>query len=99
MTPTPGSTPLGITGKTIRERLASYLYNHGLFENQAEEVVQRIEANDAHKALNEVLHKDWDDYPREFHAAAILALKAETVKWIDNFFPQHWARAFFDGSV
>lgn len=80
---------------SIYNTIRTALYNNGLFENQAEAVLDRVIAQ------SEPMKGRWNDrvsdYPPAITTVLFLSAKLEAVKYIDENCPQHWARPMFTG--
>lgn len=77
--------------------LRTQLYDNGLFEKQADDVLERVIANDAD--TSETMKGRWNDrasdYPPIMTAVLWMSVKDEALKWIDEKMPKHWARPMF----
>lgn len=78
---------------TIKEKLQQMIYERGVFERYAAHVLDNYVDN---KALVEVYHKPWSDYPPQFHAVAWLTTMNVVIDWMDAEMPMHFARSLFD---
>ncbi|MEE8262719.1 MAG: hypothetical protein V3R83_09680 [Gammaproteobacteria bacterium] len=81
---------------TIRSWLVNRGVENGLWENEAQAVVNQIADDETLKALGDVLEKSADGYPKQFFAVAWMTFESEAIKWIDANKPKHFARPMFD---
>lgn len=79
----------------VREKCIEYLTARGLWPQEAEGVIEAIEADDRAKSLAEILDKNAAGYPEVLWVAVSLHLDAAATKWIDANKPQHFARPMF----
>ena len=80
---------------TIQEDIHQQLVGNGLFDSQADAVIELMKASKANAAMSE----RWGDSPGEYPPAiailAWLSAKRAAVEWIDANAPSHWARPLF----
>jgi hypothetical protein len=85
--------------QTVEQKLHSYLFERGMFPDQADQVIAKFK--DAVKALtpNDVIKYDSpaDDYPPQLYAVWSLELGDVAVEWIDENCPKAWYRPLFAG--
>ena len=74
----------------VSEKLKEMLFSNGLFENQAEEIIDY--ARQENELIAGVLGKQWEGYPEAFHAVLWLEVRRRAVECIDEKWPDHWAR-------
>jgi hypothetical protein len=81
---------------TIRKIFEQRLYENGLFQDQAAEVVRRAEEAEG----NEAMRGRWDDdesgYPPQLIPVVWLSVKAAALAWIDENCPGAWFRPLFE---
>jgi hypothetical protein len=79
--------------ETIRQWAERYLYERGMFPDQAKAVVDAVEAD------NEPMKGRWnhatDGYPHPLLAVLTFAIDAAAVEWIDANLPRAWYRSIF----
>ncbi len=79
---------------TIRQKLEDYLYQRGMFPNQAKAVVDALISNS-----DKSMEGRWDDevegYPPSLLAVLGMGLQHEALRWIDANCPQAWYRSLF----
>jgi hypothetical protein len=79
--------------ETIRQWAERYLYERGMFPDQAKAVVDTVEAD------NEPMKGRWNDatdhYPPHLLAVLTFTIDAAAVEWIDANLPRAWYRAVF----
>jgi hypothetical protein len=80
---------------TIREKLLQMLFENGLFENQAQEVLTQYSESEIGEAMKDRLDDLVSDYPEPVLAVTWLGVKSTTTKWMDANCPEHWARPMF----
>ena len=78
---------------TVADKLSALLVKHGLWDHEAEAIIQTMREDDANANLAEVFNKEWDGYPPQFHAVAWMITKRQAIEWIDANKPQHFARS------
>ncbi len=81
------------TNETLEQKLLNGLENHGLFMEQAEEVLKRLKPK--HKEMDGRWNDLASDYPAGMMTVLWVSAQNEAVAWIDEEKPQHWARAIF----
>ncbi len=79
---------------TIRQKLAKYLTDHGLWPKEAEEVINAYRdgkgyPDDQRRRLEDAA----EGYPPQLLAVMIFAVRQEAIRWIDANHPEHFARA------
>ncbi len=82
---------------TIQEHIHKYLVNKGMFESQANAVLEAIR-NDPDPLLIDLrirLNEQAADYPEVFLAALSFTVDRCVLKWIDANLPQAWYRPMF----
>jgi len=82
--------------QTVKEKLHEYLTSNRLWPEEAEEILDSIEMDKTHYALNEVIHKQADGYPTQFFAAANMTVRFAALDWIDANKPRHYAQYMLD---
>lgn len=76
-------------------RLHQYLTDKGLWEDEADKVLDIIKSDDNYKALSDVFNKEMD-YPKSFLAVAMLICSSVALDWIDKNKPMHFAQYMFE---
>lgn len=83
------------TMTTFRKEIQTRLYNNGLFENQANDVIAMY----LNGPLGEDMKSRFDDkvssYPGSMLPVVWISIKHCAVEYIDAKCPQHWARPMF----
>ena len=83
----------GIDTNTVEGKLQEILCNHGLLEDQAKAVMEKVKKSPA----MEVMKHQWRDpassFPAPFINCLWLQTRIDAVKWLDENAPKHWARA------
>ena len=81
---------------TIREKPAEHLTDNGLWPAEAEEVINAYRDGDAYPEDQRGRFEDAvEGYPSQMLAVMIVAVRAESVRWIDANQPEHFARMMF----
>lgn len=82
---------------TVREKLKKMLTDCGMFDNQADKVLE--EAIPAMESMGEAFTLTWDSpsehYPDSMYSIIRIPLYKETLKWIDKNAPEAWFRDIF----
>lgn len=71
------------------------LQSMGLWEKEAEQVLEQYQNSDASKELKERWNEQTSAYPDVMKNVLLACLKSEALTWIDENKPQHWARPMF----
>ena len=79
---------------TIEEKLKKMLFNCGMFEDQASQVIAKFIA-ESDESMNGRWSEPADAYPDALFAALWINLKDTTLAWIDENIPQAWFRSTF----
>lgn len=82
--------------QTMYELYFQLLLNSGLFEEDAKVVMQRAQDSEVLQAMKGRWQDKASDYPTAMLPIVLMGVSAETVKWMDEECPQHWARPMFD---
>ncbi len=81
---------------TLRDKLAKYLTDHGLWPKEAEEVIDTYRDSEAYPEDQRWRFEDVaEGYPPQVLSVMILAVRSEAVRWIDANKPKHFARLMF----
>lgn len=80
---------------TLEEKLRQLLVEHGLFESQADAVIQSVKADDANEAMLGRWGDAVDDYPPQMLAMLWLSTKRHALSYIDANLPLAWFRPLF----
>lgn len=80
---------------TVREWAENFCVERGMFEDQAEAVVDRA----IEDKVNESMSHRWDDsidaYPKTMLAVLTFAVRGAAVAWIEENCPQAWYKPMF----
>lgn len=79
---------------TIRDLLYGRLLGSGLFDSQAEAVLQMV-YDEGDKELKTRWHDNYEDYNPIVIDVLWVSVCRNTLKFIDANCPKHWARNFF----
>jgi len=81
---------------TIREKLVDLLFQNGIFENDAKEIVQSY----IDCSMGQAMEGRWDDEVEGYPIATISVLwagtKAMALEWISKNCPSHWAKPLLE---
>lgn len=85
---------------TVREKLENLLYNRGMFESQAKEVIDiaipELDKMSAEMGQSKV---NWDrpseDWPNVMYSVWIMAIEPISLKWIEKNCPMAWFKPMF----
>ncbi len=80
---------------TIRETLHKYLTDHGLWDKEAELVIDAYRKSEMCFDEGRRLNDSIEGYPSKLLAILIKVVRHEAVKWIDAYKPKHFARPLF----
>jgi len=80
---------------SIYNTLRTKLYDNGLFENQADAVLENLMKSEAQEPMKGRWNDSVEGYPKVLLVMGWIAAQDEAVKWIDANLPQHWARPMF----
>ena len=80
---------------TVEEKLKSMLVECGMFENQADDVLVRVQADEAHEAMLGRWNEPADNYPEQLYLVLWMAVKDAALAWIDENCPRAWFRPMF----
>jgi len=87
------------TSQTIEGYFFNYLYQHGLFEEQAKSVLDAYKTSLGGESMKGRWNDTIDGYPNILLATIRLGVNHQAVQWIDANCPQHWARLIFTGEL
>lgn len=76
---------------TFRQYYTNFLYQHCMFLEQAEAVLDSIDA----KEVVEILDKPYEGYPTPVISVITMSVREYTVKWIDANLPGAFYRPVF----
>ncbi len=81
--------------QTVEQHVCEMLFQRGLFEEQAKEILAAVKA----APENEAMRDRWQESVSGLHPAVYAALWvtvcAHAVEWIDRNAPNHWVRPVF----
>lgn len=80
---------------TIEERIKEWLYNHGMFEDQADAVVKAMKTDEANVAMVNRWGDDVEDYLDSLMVVLLVAAKHAALEYIDANCPRAWFRPMF----
>ena len=85
---------------TLKEQLVNLGQDNGLLQQQAEQIVDVLIAEDdaGHKIMTGRWNDDADGYPPKMIDVLWGSYKNVAAKWLAEHAPRHWARPVFDGA-
>ena len=81
---------------TFKEKMVELLHGQGMFQSQAEAVVELVIADPANEAMKGRWNEDIAGYPPEIVAVLWLSTKHTAREWIAENCPRAWFRPLFD---
>ncbi len=82
---------------TVKEKGLARLYECGLFQDQAEAIMELVIADPANKSMKERWNDAIEDYPQALWNVLWLSIKRVTRKYIEEHCPEAWFRSMFEG--
>ena len=82
---------------TIRNKLLEELVSHGLWEEEANTILDTLE-NDT-PPMTGRWHEDANNYPPQMFTVLFILVKAAAVKYIDENCPNHFARTILTSNL
>jgi hypothetical protein len=83
--------------QTIEQKLTDYLINSGMFQHQAEAVMEAV------KKLQPSMDGRWSEPPSAYPVALYIGLqitaRTAALEWIDANLPDAWFRGMFEPTV
>ena len=80
---------------TIEDKIKEMLIEHGLFDNQAAEIIEAMKVDE----INEPMEHRWtdkvDDYPPQMLTILWAGAKYQALEYIDANCPEAWFRPMF----
>jgi hypothetical protein len=80
---------------TIKERLIKLGEENGLWQQEAEQIVDVMIAEDREKTMVGRWNDQADGYPQQMIAVLWMSFKFTADKWLKENKPMHWARPMF----
>lgn len=80
---------------TIREVLVKQLKDNGMFDNQANEVIDGYAAGPFGESMRGRWDEDTTGYPEQLLGVLWLGVRAEALAWIDENCPAAWFKPMF----
>lgn len=80
---------------TFNEMMNQYLQDNGMFESQAEAVIDLAQGHEIFEAMKNNLNKDMAEYSGVFERLCIHSLKVVAIEYIDKECPMAWFRTVF----
>jgi len=78
--------------------LSALEFAKGIFENQADDVLVRVQADEAHEAMLDRWGEPADNYPEQLYLVLWIAVKDVALAWIDENCPRAWFRPMFEST-
>jgi hypothetical protein len=73
----------------------NHLVSHGMFEEQANKVLDRCRQDEILKPMGGRWNDTVDGYPPQMKAVVLLSVRKVAVDWIDENIPMAWFRGMF----
>lgn len=80
---------------TFESKAIEYLYQNGMFEDQAKAVVEIAKAAPENEPMKGRWQDDIEGYPPTMLQVLALSLDSAAVEWIDANLPHAWFRPMF----
>lgn len=84
---------------TIRDFCVQYCTQRGMFDSQAEAVVEQMMADPALESMAGRWDDRVSDYPQPMLAVLVMSLRSNAVSWIEENLPKAWYKPMFDGTA
>lgn len=81
--------------ETTKQRCLKMLTQNGMFESQAEAVLEQAKPQIEGDGYSMTWDSSADDYPAPMYAVINLILRREALNWIDTNLPKAWFRPMF----
>lgn len=81
---------------TIEQMFEKRLFESGLFENEAKEIMTMVKADEVNKPFEGKWGEDENAYPQPMLNLLWFSVKQNTLKWIDKNCPKAWFRPMFE---
>jgi hypothetical protein len=82
--------------KTIKQTIIEKLQEHGLWPNEAKEVMEMVEADPANESMQGRWGESPEGYPAIIMAAAWMSARWNALEWINKNKPLHFAKGMFE---
>lgn len=79
---------------TFEDKLKAMLVERGLFDDQADEILALVKADEANKAMRGRWQDNIEEYPPQMIVVLWISVKDAALKWIDEHCPQASFRPF-----
>ena len=73
---------------TVEEKIKNMLIEHGLFPNQADDILVRFQMNEANEAMLGRWGEPADAYPEQLYLVLWYSVKQTALAWIDEHCPK-----------
>ncbi len=80
---------------TLEEKFKKLLFESGMFESDAEAVMEAVKADSANKAMAGRWSDMAEGYPKALYGLLWVEVKRAALKYIDANCPQAWFRPMF----
>ena len=81
---------------TFEEKIKGLLVSNGMFDYMADEVMERIKADEAHQSMQGRWKDDVDGYPTQLFSVVWEIAKHHALEYIDENLPLAWFRPMFE---
>lgn len=82
--------------QTISGWMFAYLFERGMFEDDAKQVVENVMNDEANEAMQGRWNDEIHGYPEVIKRMMALSLRNATIDWIDANCPKAWYRPMFE---
>ena len=80
---------------TFEQYAKKYLFENGMFEEQAAQVVEMAKKDEANESMKNRWGDDVEGYPPDMLSILRVSLNDTAVRWIDENQPKAWYRPMF----
>ena len=80
---------------TIEEKIEKWLFNSGMFEDQAKAVMEMVKADKANEAMEGRWGDSAEGYPDVLFSVLLMSVRDAALEYIDANCPLAWFRPMF----
>lgn len=84
---------------TVEQKMKDWLISNGMFDNQAEEVLNLAKEEELFKSMKNRWQSDSEGYPTALYAVLIISLREIALQWIEENCPEAWFKPMFEGKI
>ena len=81
----------------IEDTLKRELIDHGLWEKEADAILEEAKADPANELMKDRWTDDAEGYPRPLLGILWIGIKSKAVDWLKANKPDHWALSMLGG--